>query len=117
MGIYNLSDNTKLAKNVYLSINKEFIWPSLDNDYYDENGSCYALKQHIGILVDGTIVPCCLDSKGDINLGNILEDNLDDIINSPRYQQMIEGFKCSKKIEMLCKKCPIKSGIKNTDSV
>lgn len=117
LGIYNLSDNTKLAKNVYLSINKEFIWPSLDNDYYDENGSCYALKQHIGILVDGTIVPCCLDSKGDINLGNILEDNLDDIINSPRYQQMIEGFKCSKKIEMLCKKCPIKSGIKNTDSV
>lgn len=113
----DLKDNMKLSDNVYLSLNKEFIWPDLSNDFFDENGSCYALKQHIGILVDGTIVPCCLDSKGDIPLGNIYNNNLDDVINSNRYQKMLDGFKKCKKVELLCKKCPIKRGIKNTNDV
>lgn len=103
--INNLTNNSTVVKNIFISINEEFIWPDLNNDYYCENGTCYALKDHIGILVDGTIVPCCLDSKGVINLGNIFEDNLEDIINSDRYKNMLCGFKNNKKIENLCKKC------------
>lgn len=34
-------------------------------------GTCYGLKTHIGILSDGTVVPCCLDGEGIINLGKI----------------------------------------------
>ncbi|MBE6148875.1 MAG: radical SAM protein [Firmicutes bacterium] len=113
LDINNLKDNTKLEKNVYLSTNEEFIWPDLKNNYWDEVGSCYGLKHHIGILVDGTIIPCCLDSKGTINLGNIFKNDIDDIISSSRYQKMLEGFKNNFKVELLCKKCPIKKGIKS----
>ncbi|MBQ3021109.1 MAG: radical SAM protein [Bacilli bacterium] len=103
--IDNIKNNSTLSKNVFISINEEFIWPSLDNNYYSEIGNCYALKDHIGILVDGTIVPCCLDTKGIIKLGNIYKDNLTDVINSDRYQGMLNGFKHNKKCELLCKKC------------
>ena len=105
LDINNLKNNSTIAKNIFISINEEFIWPDLNNNYYNENGSCYALTDHIGILVDGTIIPCCLDSKGIIKLGNIYENNLKEIIESSRYQKMLNGFKNNQKCELLCKKC------------
>lgn len=104
----NISYDVKDYKiNDYLFINNfhEFIWPDLNNEYYSEEGTCYALKDHIGILVDGTILPCCLDTLGTINFGNIFTTNLEDIINSDRYKNMLEGFKYNKKCEELCKHC------------
>lgn len=100
-----LKTGFEITKNVFISINKEFIWPSLDNDYYNEKGTCYALLDHIGILSNGDIVPCCLDANCIINLGNIFKDNLEDIVKSKRYNNMLNGFKNNKKIEELCKKC------------
>lgn len=105
LDINNIKNNSTISKNIFISINEEFIWPDLNNNYYEENGTCYALRDHIGILVDGTIIPCCLDSKGIIDLGNIFKDNINDIINSKKYQNMLNGFKCNKKTEELCKKC------------
>lgn len=101
---YDVKDYTI---NDYLFINNfhEFIWPDLDNNLNEECGTCYALIDHIGILVDGTIVPCCLDTKGIINLGNIYTDSLDDILSSKRVANMIEGFKNNKKVENLCRHC------------
>lgn len=98
-------ESFKIKDNLYYDVEKEFIWPDLNNDYYEEKGSCKGTIDHIGILADGTVVPCCLDSNGIINLGNIYKDNLDDIINSDRYQNMYQGFKQNKKCEELCKKC------------
>lgn len=83
----------------------EFIWPDLNNDTYDEDGTCYGLIDHMGILVDGTIIPCCLDSRGDISLGNIYENNLEDILKSDRVTTIINNFKKNKKCEELCKHC------------
>lgn len=100
-----LENGVKIKNNVYVSINKEFIWPSFNNDYYSEFGTCYALRDHIGILVNGDIIPCCLDSDGIIKLGNIFENNLEEVINSNRYKKMLAGFKNNKKCEELCKKC------------
>lgn len=100
-----LKKDNKINNHIFINTYKEFIWPDLDNDYYNEEGTCYALKDHIAVLVDGTVVPCCLDSKGIINLGNIFNDKLKDILNSDRVVKMIDGFKCNKKIEELCKKC------------
>jgi len=100
-----LQTGFKITDNVFVSVNKEFIWPDLNNDYYNEDGTCYALKDHIGILVNGDVVPCCLDANGVIKLGNIYKDDLNDIISSNRYKKMLEGFKNNKKCEELCKKC------------
>lgn len=99
------NDTFKINDYLYVKKFYEFIWPDLDNDYYEENGTCYGLRDHIGILADGTIIPCCLDSKGIINLGNIFDDNLDDILSSNRVMEMQEGFKNNKKCEELCKHC------------
>ncbi len=100
-----LINGYKIIDNVFISISKEFIWPSLNNNYYNENGNCYALKDHIGILVNGDVVPCCLDACGNLKLGNIYEDSLEDIINSDRFKKMLRGFNSNKKVEELCKRC------------
>ena len=98
-------NKVKLGENIFYEIEEEFIWPSLDNDYYNENGSCMGTRDHIGILVDGTVVPCCLDSEGILNLGNIYKNDLNDIINSAIFVEMKKGFLNNKKICELCKKC------------
>lgn len=103
--IEELKKDNKINDHIFINTYNEFIWPDLNNNYYSEEGKCYALRDHIGILVDGTVVPCCLDSKGIINLGNIYKDNLEDILNSDRVKKMLDGFKNNKKIEELCKKC------------
>ena len=98
-------DNYTINNHIFINNFHEFIWPDLNNNYYNEDGTCYGLRDHIGILVDGTIIPCCLDSKGIIKLGNIFENSLDEIIQSSRYQNMLNSFKNNKKCEILCKKC------------
>ena len=59
----------------------------------------------MGILVDGTVVPCCLDSEGNIPLGNIFEKDFESIINGDRAKNMFNGFSQRKKIEKLCRTC------------
>lgn len=100
----NKNRNT-LSKNIFLSIDKEFSWPDISLSVISCNGTCLALKQQIGILVDGTVVSCCLDNEGDNNLGNIYNDSLDDIINSDKYKNMLEGFRNNKLISPLCQRC------------
>ena len=99
------NDSYKIKEHLFINVSKEFIWPDLENDYYNENGTCYGLIDHFGILVDGTVVPCCLDSKGILNLGNIYKEELKEILTSEKCNVMVNGFKNSKKCEELCKHC------------
>lgn len=105
--IDNINDNSKIkiTNNLIIDTFHEFIWPDLNNNYYSEVGKCQGLIDHIGILSDGTIVPCCLDSKGIINLGNIYQDTLEDIFKKERVIKMIAGFKNNRKCEALCRHC------------
>lgn len=107
LDIKELIDNNKLkiAPNLIIDTFHEFIWPDLNNNYYSEIGTCKGLIDHIGILSDGSIIPCCLDSRGVINLGNIFTDNIDDILKEERVKKMIIGFKNNYKCEELCKHC------------
>lgn len=98
-------DNFTIKENLFINNFHEFIWPDLNNSYYSVNGTCYALKDQIGILVDGTVVPCCLDTLGTINLGNIYKQSLQDILKQERVQDMLDNFKRHKKCEELCKHC------------
>lgn len=97
----------RLASKVLLNFDNYFQWPSLKSTH-DSDATCYALKSHIGILADGTVVPCCLDGEGVINLGNMHKTSLPDILGSNRAQNMIEGFKHAKAVEELCRKCSYK---------
>lgn len=112
LNIADIEDNSKikLLPNLQIDTFHEFIWPDLNNEYYEENGTCRGLIDHLGILSDGTIVPCCLDSLGNLKLGNIYEDNLDDIFDKQIVKDMISGFKNNQKICELCKHCNFLGG-------
>lgn len=95
----------ELREKVYLNQDKEFAWPSLEIEEIGDEGFCYGLRNQVAILVDGTVVPCCLDGEGVIRLGNIFEDSFKDIVESKRAQNIIKGFSNGKVVEELCKKC------------
>lgn len=101
-------ENIKIANNIYISKDNLFVWPDLNNSYYKEEGYCHALKTHIAILVDGTVIPCCLDSKGIINLGNIYKEKFTDILNKERTINIRNNFNNRKCSEELCKHCSFK---------
>lgn len=101
-------NNIKVNDYIYINKDEEFIWPSLDNKIFRTTGTCLGLKTHIGILSDGTVIPCCLDSSGVINLGNIFKENLDVILNKDKTKNMIKGFNNNKLCEELCQKCGFK---------
>lgn len=106
--------NTKLANNIYINFSNEFIWPEKSNSEVDINTTCYALIDHIAVLSDGSVVPCCLDASGVIKLGNIFSDKLEDIFKSDLFNELLDGFKNNKRIHPLCKKCNfLESKIKN----
>lgn len=99
----------KLKDNVYLSIKKPFVWPKEDNK--NISGTCYGLRQQIAILVDGTVVPCCVDNDGTIKLGNIFKEDLESILNSKKAQDIVKGFQNGKCVESLCKSCTYKTHV------
>lgn len=102
------NSNIKIKENIYVNKDNEFLWPDLENEYYEPYGYCRALKDQIAILVDGTVIPCCLDGEGFINLGNIYESTMEEIMSNDRTKNMIEGFKSRKVSEELCKHCNFK---------
>jgi len=98
--------NIKINSTVYVDKDDEFIWPEKTN--HKSCGYCMALKTQIAILVDGTVVPCCLDSKGIINLGNIYKDTFPSILSSKRLNLLRESFKNHNPSEELCQSCTFK---------
>ena len=100
----NLNETNKLMPRVFFSLDEEFKWPNLNDPYNTDKGHCRAITQ-LGILSDGTVIPCCLDKDGIINLGNIFETSLDVILNSNRYQSFLLNFRKGIISEELCKHC------------
>ena len=95
----------RLGDKVYLEWGETFDWPDMDAVDHGESCFCYGLRDQIGVLVDGTVVPCCLDADGKIPLGNLLQTPLEDILNSPRARAIKEGFDARRAIEPLCRHC------------
>ena len=94
-----------MASKTFLEYGDKFDWPTLESNDTKENIFCYGLRDQIGILADGTVVPCCLDNNGEINLGNIFEKDLEEIINSQKAQNIYNGFSNRNACEELCKRC------------
>ena len=101
----NWDKGIKLGERVYLNQEEEFTWPSLSLPQKNNRGFCHGLRNQIGILVDGRVVPCCLDGEGIITLGNLLDQNLGEILQSPRAQALYQGFTQRSLVEPLCRTC------------
>ena len=97
----------RLANKILIDFDTYFVWPSL-NSSNNTNGTCYGLKSHFAILASLKVVPCCLDSYGCIDLGNLQNETLDEILNKQKTKNIIDGFKNNIAVEELCKKCEFK---------
>ena len=95
----------RLDKNVFLEYDGVFTWPTKSSAEECEEGFCYGLVNQLAILVDGTIVPCCLDANGEISLGNIYSSTLEEVLNGELSKEIQAGFNSGKIIHSLCKKC------------
>ena len=120
-------DGFRLCDNLYLEFDRKFEWPggggkaaSDDSDGKQEESDgkleaspskskqeyfCKALIKQIGVLSDGSLVPCCLDHDGDVILGNLFYQSLEEILASPRAQALVEGFRHHAATEPLCQSC------------
>ena len=96
---------TRIRERIYLEGGERFAWPDEHAPDGGESVFCYGLRDHFGILVDGTVVPCCLDSEGTIALGNIKDAPLSEILDSPRACAMVKGFSERRASEELCRRC------------
>ena len=95
-----------VMKNIYIEQDSKFEWPDSEREEIDtDKVFCYALRNQVGVLVDGSVVPCCLDHDGDIVLGNLYEQGLDEILSSGRARAMYDGFGRHEAVEPLCRRC------------
>jgi len=94
-----------LAPRVFLNPEPQFAWPHPDGPDLGEHGHCRGLRDHLAVLADGTVVPCCLDADGRLALGNIFKQTLADILAGPRARRMLEGFGHQRLVESLCRRC------------
>ena len=98
---------------IYLHQDSRFEWPKVDertgNTLQTRHeriaGTCHALDTHVAILHDGRVVACCLDHSGQISLGQIQEQSLAEILDSPTATNLREGFKKHELRHPFCQSC------------
>lgn len=95
----------KVSENIFLNQASSFEWPGMEREEIPGKGFCYGLRDQIAILVDGTVVPCCLDGEGVIKLGDIQECDLEEILESKRAKDLFNGFSRREVVESLCRRC------------
>ncbi len=100
-------NSQRLGERIFLEWGDRFDWPDLaapecapDSDLF-----CYGLRDQIGVLCDGTVVPCCLDADGTLALGNLFHSTLEEILSSPMAREIYDGFTRRRATQELCRKC------------
>ena len=96
---------TRIGDRVFLEYGEKFDWPDLGAPEGSEKMFCYGLRDQLGVLWDGTVVPCCLDHEGDLALGNLFDQDMEEILQSPRAKTIYEGFSRKEAVEELCRRC------------
>ncbi len=102
------TENTRgyrIRDGLFLEWGDRFVWPDQAAPDKGDCLFCHGMQDHFGILCDGTVVPCCLDSDGVIALGNVFQEELSDILSSTRAKAIVDGFRRRKAAEDLCRRC------------
>lgn len=95
----------RIRHKLHIEYADRFDWPDMSAENGGKSLFCYGLRDHFGVLVDGSVIPCCLDHEGDITLGNIFETPIDEILSSKRATNILSGFDRRCAVEELCQKC------------
>lgn len=99
------SRGTRIGDRIFLEYGDKFDWPDLKAPEGSDRMFCYGLRDQLGILCDGTVVPCCLDHEGDLALGNLHRQSMEEILSSQLACDIFEGFSSRKATQELCRKC------------
>jgi len=95
----------RIGERIFLEYGDKFDWPDLSAPEGTDRVFCYGLRDQIGVLCDGTAVPCCLDHEGELALGNLFQEDMNTILAKPRAQAIYNGFSKKEAAEELCRKC------------
>ena len=95
----------RIGEKIFLEYGEKFDWPDLQAPEEDRPMFCYGLRDQLGVLWDGTVVPCCLDHEGDLALGNLFTQSMEEILEAPRAKAIYEGFSKKEAVEPLCRRC------------
>jgi len=95
----------RIGERIFLEYGDKFDWPDLHAPEGSDRVFCYGLRDQLGVLCDGTVVPCCLDHEGDLALGNLFREDLETILAKPRAKAIYDGFSKKEAAEELCRKC------------
>ena len=99
------SRGIRMGERLFLEYGDKFDWPDLTAPEGSSRVFCYGLRDQLGVLCDGTVVPCCLDHEGDLALGNLFSQEMEQILASPRAKAIYDGFTARTAREALCRKC------------
>ena len=82
-----------LSGRIYLNMDTVVQWPETEKEVLHEKGFCHGMRDQFGVLTDGRIVPCCLDTEGKVSLGNIdTVTGINEILYSPEAESIRRGF-------------------------
>ena len=95
----------RMGEKTFLEYGDKFDWPDLSAQEGSSRVFCYGLRDQLGVLCDGTVVPCCLDHEGDLALGNAFSQEIEEILESPRAKAIYDGFSHRQAMEPLCRRC------------
>lgn len=109
--VFSVDRSIKIADHIFLDISSRFEWPDGVTVKDTPKRTCYALRDHIAILTDGTVVPCCIDAEAQIPLGNIFRQSIDEMITAPRAIALKTGLQNNYFTEEICKTCGFINGI------
>ncbi len=99
------SNGVKLSDRIFFQSSPRFEWPDASAQPSYTYKTCYALKDHIAILSDGSVVPCCLDADAHLLLGNVFFQHIEEILSNTRGVKMKAGFEQKKAVEPFCSTC------------
>ena len=102
---YETRNGFRIKDKLFLEWGQKFDWPDTDAEVQSVSHFCYGIRDQIGILSDGTVVPCCLDADGEIPLGNVFEAPLLEILESERAKALKKSFDMRRVTERLCQRC------------
>ena len=100
----------RIGNGVYLEWGEKFDWPATDGSVpdYGPRAHCFAMKDHVAILSDGRVLPCCIDADGLMPLGDLNRAPLAEILQAPPARSFLAALADNKLDYPLCRHCNFK---------
>lgn len=98
----------KLGNQIQFKLAWSMMWPGMPKKDGNppDNNICDHINNTITIRWNGDVVPCCYDLTSQMVMGNILQEEPEQIWNNQRYQKLRQDITEWRPPE-LCRNCPV----------